>query len=75
VQSIDRYTLTCRLAERMGFSSSLVRRAGPPLPGRAPRHKNGILAVDKIQSTLGLPMPSLDEMLDRALNREAPGFA
>jgi dTDP-4-dehydrorhamnose reductase len=72
LESIDRYRMTCRLAERMGFDTHLIRRAGPPLPGRAPRHKNGILSVEKVQSVLRTPMRSLDETLERALGKENP---
>lgn len=73
VESIDRYALTTRLAGLMGFSTGLVRRAGPPLPGRAPRHRNGVLAVEKIQTVLRMPMPTLADMLAGAMQDRPPG--
>lgn len=65
--SIDRYGLTTRLAERMGCPAALVIPGGVPLPGRAPRHRVGILDVSKIQAALRTPMPGIDETLERAL--------
>ncbi len=70
IESIDRYALTCRLAGALGYDAGLVRRAGPPLPGRAPRHKNGVLAVEKIQRVLAMPMPTIEQMLALALSEQ-----
>lgn len=67
VQSVDRYTLTVRLAQRMGYDAHLVRHGGPPLPGRAPRHKYGILDVRLAQQVLKTPMLNLDETITRAV--------
>jgi len=65
--SIDRRSLTTRLAERMGYPAGLVIPGGVPLAGRAPRHKVGILDVSRIQAALRTPMPGIEETLERAL--------
>lgn len=65
--SIDRYTLTVRLAQQMGFDAHLVRRGGQPLPGRAPRHANGTLDVCLAQRVLDTRMLSLDETIEQAV--------
>ena len=66
-QSIDRFTLTVRLAQQMGFDAHLVRRGGPPLPGRAPRHANGSMDVRLAQGVLATRMLNLDETIKQAV--------
>lgn len=68
-EHIDRFSLTCLLANRLGLDASLVRRAGPPLPGRVSRHPVGILDVSRVRSLLKTPMLSLDETIARAVIR------
>jgi len=70
-ESIDRFSLTRRLAQEMGYSQDLVRAQTDleELPGRAPRHKYGILDVSKARRVLNTHLPSLDETIHRALNQ------
>lgn len=71
-QSVDRLTLTRKLAVAMGFDAGLVK-AKPPgedAPGRAPRHKNGIICVDRAEAILKTPMLGLDDTIIRALDSE-----
>lgn len=67
--SIDRYSLSKRLARRMGFGERLIvpLPVGEVRPGRAPRHKNGVLSVKKAQRLLSTEMPDLEHTIDRAL--------
>ena len=68
-ESIDRYSLTQRLAQEMGYTQDLVRAQADlgEQPGRAPRHKNGILDVTKARRLLNTRLLSLDETIHRAL--------
>jgi len=68
-ESIDRYALTRRLAQEMGYTQDLVRAQTDPgdQHGRAPRHKNGILDVTKARRVLNTRLPSLDETIHKAL--------
>lgn len=68
-ESVDRYALARRLAAGLGFDESLVRLkpAGEDASGRAPRHKNGIISVEKAQRVLKTPMLNLEQTIQRAL--------
>ncbi len=68
-ESIDRYTLTRRLAQEMGYTQDLVQAQADfgDQPGRAPRHKNGILDVSKARRVLNTRLLSLDETIHNAL--------
>jgi len=68
-QSIDRYSLTRRVAQEMGYSQDLVKPQAEQQEqtGRAPRHKKGILDVTKARRVLNTRLPSLDETIHRAL--------
>lgn len=68
-EAVSRYELSRRLVRTLGASVELVERQGRPVrdPGRAPRHKNGILSVAKAQRLLRTPMPSLEETIERAV--------
>lgn len=68
-QSVDRYSLTLRLAQMLGLDPSLVRAAGTPAPGRAPRHAVSILDVSRIRSVLQTPMLNMEDTLARAITR------
>jgi len=72
-ESIDRYELTKRAAMLMGHDHSLIKMlpaSNEPPPGRAPRHKNGILNVKKAQSLLKTKMLNVTETLERAVTGE-----
>ncbi|MDR3643718.1 MAG: sugar nucleotide-binding protein [Clostridia bacterium] len=67
--SIDRYQLTRKAAILMGFDPQQVMiqtmAAGPQ--GRAPRHRNGIIRVEKVQALLKIKLPDVDATLSRAV--------
>ena len=73
--SLSRYALAQELARRMGFDPALVRPQPPgaAAPGRAPRHRNGILRVGRARQVLRTPFPGLDETIDRAFTPAPPG--
>jgi dTDP-4-dehydrorhamnose reductase len=73
--SISRFDLSRKLATRMGFDDQLIQPQSQPehKPGRAPRHKNGIISVAKAQRVLKTRLLSIDETIQRAFaERPAP---
>jgi len=68
-ESASRYELSRRLVRTLGLSEELVERQSRPPedPTRAPRHKIGVLSVQKAQRLLRTPMPSLERTIDRAV--------
>ena len=66
--SINRYDLTRKITRRMGFDEKLVKAQAPEeiRPGRAPRHKNGIISVAKAQRILNTKLLSTEEGIKRA---------
>jgi dTDP-4-dehydrorhamnose reductase len=66
--SINRYELTKIAACRMGFDEALVRAVDTEViqTGRAPRHKNGVISVDKARHILKTRLLSTAESIDRA---------
>ncbi len=68
-QSINRYELTRLVTQKMGYSTDLVRPQSSPAesPGRAPRHKNGILDVSRAQKLLNTRLPDLEGTIDQAI--------
>ncbi len=70
--SINRYELTKRAAVMMGFSEDLVKlqTLEEIIPGRAPRHKNGIISVDKAQRVLETRILSVSEGISRVIQKE-----
>ena len=67
--SIDRGSLTRRAAALMGYPDAriLTTPAGAPAGGRAPRHKNGIIAVDRARGLLATPLLTVEQTLHRAI--------
>ena len=67
--SISRYDLTRELARRFGFNEDRIIPQTLPKadPGRAPRHKNGIISVAKAQTVLRTRLLSSEEGIQRAL--------
>ena len=67
--SIDRAALTRRAAQLMGFPDARVVALAvtAPLPGRAARHKNGIISVDKARALLKTPLLSAEASIRRAI--------
>lgn len=68
--SINRFDLTKKAARLMGFDEGLVKTQNPQAdkPGRAPRHKNGIICVTKAQGILKTKLLSVDDSICRAIN-------
>ncbi len=71
VDSISRFELICRLADRMGFSLALVEAQREPLPGRAPRGFDHFLLTSRLSRETGIEMPTCDEVLERCLHAVA----
>jgi dTDP-4-dehydrorhamnose reductase len=66
--SIDRFTLTRKVAERMGYPiDAIIAQEESALPaGRARRHKNGIIRITKAQGVLHTPLRSVEDSIRRA---------
>jgi dTDP-4-dehydrorhamnose reductase len=64
---ISRYKLTGMIAEMMGFDRNRIRvlPRGDRVPGKAPRHKNGILDVSKARALLKTPLLSVEDGVRR----------
>jgi dTDP-4-dehydrorhamnose reductase len=67
-ESISRFELGVRLAERMSFPRDLVQSQTKPLPGRAPRGLDHFLLTDKIRAVCRTPVPSCEEVIERAIH-------
>jgi dTDP-4-dehydrorhamnose reductase len=66
-QSLSRYGLGLKLAEGMGFSRDLIKPQSAPLPGRAPRGLDHFLLTERLRATCGTPVPSCDQVIERAI--------
>ena len=72
-EAVDRYTLACDLARRLGLDAGLLRPVLATVqPGRAPRHRLGHLCVERAQALLCTTMPSLAGVYERALGTRNP---
>ena len=67
-ESISRFDLGVRLAERLGYSSTLVKPQTEPIPGRAPRGLDHFLISERIAAVCHLRLPSCEEVIERATN-------
>jgi dTDP-4-dehydrorhamnose reductase len=67
-EAISRFELGGRLARRMGFSPQLVQQQIEPLPGRAPRGLDHYLLTAKLGEMCRTPIPSCDDVIERALH-------
>lgn len=67
---IDRFALTRKIAQKMGYDEEIVVLPDPMdfQLDRAPRHKNGIIAVTKAQNLLTTRLLSVDEGIQRAFD-------
>jgi hypothetical protein len=74
--SISRYDLTQAVTRRMGYDEQLIKPQAMPeaIPGRAPRHKNGIISVARAQHILKTRLLSTEESIQRAFNDANPRF-
>ena len=69
-ESVSRFELTRLAAQKMGYPTDLILPQNAPseAPGRAPRHKNGILDISTAQRILtSTPMLTLQGTIDRAI--------
>ncbi|HEV8041620.1 MAG TPA: sugar nucleotide-binding protein [Bryobacteraceae bacterium] len=67
-EAISRFELGAKLAQRMGFSPQLVQTQTEPLPGRAPRGLHHYLLAGKLREVCRTPIPSCDDVIERALH-------
>lgn len=67
--SINRYDLARQVAAEMGYDPDLVKpkESSAPVPGRAPRHRNGIICVNKAQKLLRTRMLTVEQGVRRAV--------
>jgi dTDP-4-dehydrorhamnose reductase len=67
--SIDRLALTRRAAVLMGYPLARIvaQPAGSDSPGRAPRHKRGVISVTKARGRLDTPLLTADQSIRRAI--------
>jgi len=67
--SINRYELAWKVAVAMGFDPVLIKpKKGEMSPNRAPRHRNGIINVEKAQSVLKTEMLDIDATIQRSID-------
>ena len=68
--SIDRYSLSRKIAHKMGYDQDMVVPLDKRMidPKRAARHKNGVLEVAKAQELLTVKLLSVNEGVLRAFN-------
>jgi dTDP-4-dehydrorhamnose reductase len=71
--SIDRAALTRMAAAMLGFPEAriLSAPAGEAGSGRAPRHKNGIISVEKARGLLRTPLLTAEESIRRAITERS----
>jgi dTDP-4-dehydrorhamnose reductase len=69
--SINRYDLTRELARRMGSDAELIKPlpSSEVKPGRAARHKNGVIDVAKAQNLLKTKLLTTGESIQRAFDQ------
>lgn len=67
-ESISRFDLGVRLAQRLGYATTLVKPQTEPIPGRAPRGLDHFLIPERIAALCRLRVPSCDEVMERATN-------
>jgi len=66
--SLSRYELGLRLAQRLNISPALVRPQETPIPGRAPRGNDHFLLTDKIRKARNLEFGSSDQVVQRCFS-------
>ena len=84
--SIDRASLSRRAAALMGFPDARIRPeadlrpdadvrvepGGGAKPGRAPRHKHGIISVARAQAFLATPLLTAERSIERGIRERLP---
>ncbi len=66
--SLSRYELVAKMAEKMGYPRSLVVPRREPIPGRAPRGPDQFLLTDKIRRVCRTPVPTCEEVIERCVH-------
>jgi dTDP-4-dehydrorhamnose reductase len=67
--SVDRFTLTRRAADFLGCPETLVVAqppGAPTVPGRAARHRRGVIDVGKARAVLATPLLGWEKSLQKA---------
>jgi hypothetical protein len=64
---IDRASLTRKAAALLGFPQARINAEPAGVPGRAPRHRNGIIAVDRARRVLATPLLDVEQTIRRAI--------
>lgn len=65
--SIDRGALARMAALLLGYPSARINAAPAAVPGRAPRHRNGIITVEKARALLSTPLLDAEATVRRAV--------
>jgi dTDP-4-dehydrorhamnose reductase len=65
--SIDRAALTRKAAGLLGYPGARIVADPPTTPGRAPRHSNGIISVEKARGLLATPLLDVEQTIRRAV--------
>ncbi len=69
-ESIDRYNLTRKITQAMGYEPDLVKpQAAERFSGRAPRHRNGIISVKVAQRVLRARMIDVESTVRRSIDQ------
>lgn len=64
----DRASITRRAADLMGYPQARVNDSPVDDPGRAPRHKRGVMSAELARSMLRTPLPDVGQALERAIS-------
>lgn len=70
---ISRFDLGVKLAEKLGLSRALVNAQTAPKPGRAPRGLDHFLLTERLRAACRTPVPSCDEVIERAIHGSPQG--
>ena len=71
IEKINRYDLACKLAIALGYNPALIKPVMSTIvqSGKAPRHKNGILNINKAGEVLKTKMLTLNDTILNATQR------
>jgi len=70
---ISRFDLGVRLAEKLSLPRGLVTVQTAPKPGRAPRGLDHFLLTERLRAACRTPIPSCDEVIERAIHGSSQG--
>jgi dTDP-4-dehydrorhamnose reductase len=67
--SINRFELARKIAQAMGYDPLLIKsKARETIAGRAPRHRNGIISVEKAKDVLKSKMLGIEASIRRSID-------